>query len=525
MPKRTSTHDLILHERPAGTPLSHWIHQELREAILAGRLPAGARLPSTRDLARQWHVARSTVVTAFEQLRAEGYVHGTVGAGTVVAMTLPEEFLQVRVRQAAAPVPLPPPAVLRDCVGAGPAGPLARLCRRRAVRPFLSQRGQRLATSPFPRDAAVDISYPFRTGQPALDMFPCALWSRLAARVQRQASRLLFAHGDARGYAPLRDAIATYLGTARGVQCTAEQVVIVSGTQLALDLVARLLLDPGETAWVEDPGFPGARRILAAAGAQLVLIPVDTAGLDVTTGRTLAPHAKLVYVTPARQCPLGMPMALERRLALLQWAREANGWIFEDDYDSEYRYQGRPLAALQGLDPSGCVIYAGNFSKVLFPALRLAYVVLPPRLVDAFVAAHSLVDRYAPVLDQAVLAAFMSEGHFARHIRRMRTLYAERLQAFVTATHASCDDLLHVADVAAGLETIGWLPAGVDAQHITALATARGLEVRPLSAYVLQRSQPPGLVLGFATVPAHTMPHAVQRLAQVLRSARRQKMG
>lgn len=195
--------------------------------------------------------------------------------------------------------------------------------------------------------------------------------------MQRQASRLLLAHGDARGQAPLRDAIAAYLGTARGVQCTAEQVVIVSGTQLALDLVARLVLDPGETAWVEDPGFSGARRILEAAGAQLVPVPVDMEGLDVATGHTLAPHAKLAYVTPARQCPLGMPMSLERRLAILRWAREANSWIFEDDYDSEYRYHGRPLAALQGLDPRGCVIYAGNFSKVLFPALRLAYVVLP----------------------------------------------------------------------------------------------------------------------------------------------------
>jgi GntR family transcriptional regulator/MocR family aminotransferase len=417
-----------------------------------------------------------------------------------------------RGRLAGAPAPHPSPAVLRDCVGGGPAGP------------FLSQRGQHLVTSPFPRDAPGDISHPFRARQPALDVFPCSLWSRLAARVHRQASPLLFAHGDARGYTPLREAIAAYLGTARGVQCTAEQIVIVSGTQLALDLVARLVLDPGETAWVEDPGFPGARRILAAAGAQLVPVPVDAEGLDVTTGRTLAPLAKLVYVTPARQCPLGMPMSLERRLMLLQWARETKSWIFEDDYDSEYRYRGRPLAALQGLDPSGCVIYAGNFSKVLFPALRLAYVVLPPRLVDAFVAAHSLVDRYAPVLDQAVLAAFMAEGHFARHIRRMRTLYAERLQAFVTATRATCADLLHVVDVAAGLDTIGWLPDGLDAPHLTTLAAARGLEVRALSAYVLHHPQPPGLVLGFATVPAQSMPQAVQRLAEVIRAARYQKV-
>jgi GntR family transcriptional regulator/MocR family aminotransferase len=495
MPKRTSTHDLVLHERPTGMSVAHWVYHELREAILAGRLPPGARLPSSRDVARQWQMARSTVVIAFEQLRAEGYVHGTVGAGTVVAATLPEERLQVGVRQAATPASLPSLAVL-------------------------SQRGQRLVTSPFPRHAPADIGHPFRAGQPALDVFPWTLWSRLAARVQRQASRLALAHGDAQGYVPLREAIATYLGTARGVQCTATQVVIVSGTQLALDLVARLVLDPGETVWIEDPGCPGARRILEAVGAQLVPVPVDTAGLDVTAGHTLAPHAKLAYVTPARQCPLGMPMSLERRLALLRWAREANSWIFEDDYDSEYRYHGRPLAALQGLDPSGGVIYAGNFSKVLFPALRLAYVVLPPRLVEAFVAAHSLVDRYAPVLDQAVLAAFMSEGHFARHIRRMRTLYAERLQAFIKATHATCDDLLHVVDVAAGLDTIGWLSGGVDAQHITTRAAAQGLDVRPLSAYVLHRRQPPWLVLGFAPVPAPTMPQAVQRLAEVIRAAR-----
>ncbi len=491
MPKRTSTHEVILHGRPAGMSLYHWLYRDLRNAILAGRLPPGSRLPSTRELARQCQVARSTVVTAFEQLHAEGYVESAVGSGTVVAKHLPEELLQVRTDPAKGATP--PPSTTT-----------------------LSKRGDRLATSPFPLDAPSDISRPFRVGEPALDAFPCALWSRLAARVQRQAPRLLYAHGDGRGYAPLRDAIAAYLGTARGVQCTADQVVIVSGMQLALDLAVRLVLDPGEAVWIEEPGFPGARHVIEAAGAQLIPVPVDAEGLDVLTGQSMAPQAKLAYVTPARQFPLGMPMSLDRRLALLQWARTTNSWIFEDDYDSEYRYQGRPLTALQGLDTHDCVIYCGSFSKVLFPALRLAYIVAPRRLVDAFVAARSLVDRYAPVLDQAVLYIFMAEGHFARHIRRMRILYAARLHALLEATHVICGDLLNVVEAAAGLDTLGWLPDGLDEHRIATHAAARGLEVRPLSKYTLRYPQPPGLVLGFATVPERAMPHAVQRLVQVI---------
>jgi len=389
-------------------PLHRQLYDALRAAILDGRLPAGARLPATRVLAVDLGLSRTTVLTDMAQLLAEGYVEGKTGSGTYVARVLPDAPFLV-----ASPL-----ASDRAAVGEGAPAPEPDRT--------LSHCGRLLMAAPSapPRDAGAPRA--FRTGVPALDVFPWKAWLRIEARCLRRLSGALRLYDNPAGYRPLRQAIADYLGAARAVRCDPDQVIVVTGSQQALDLVARLLLDPGDAVWVEDPGYGGAKGALAAAGARLVPVPVDAEGLDVAAGMRRHASARLACVTPSHQYPLGVTMSLTRRLALLRWASDAGAWVLEDDYDSEYRYAGRPLAALQGLDTAGRVIYMGTFSKVLLPALRLGYLVAPPDLADAFARAKALTDCGSPVLGQAVVADFLAEGHVGRHIRRMRALYSER---------------------------------------------------------------------------------------------------
>lgn len=300
----------------------------------------------------------------------------------------------------------------------------------------------------------------FRPDVLALDEFPVALWSRLVGRRWRAATVAQLDYADPAGHGPLREAIASYLGAARGVRCAPAQVLITSGSQQGIDLAARALLNPGDPVWVEEPGYRGAKAALSAAGVSLHPVPVDDEGLRVDAGAAACPRARMAYVTPSHQYPTGATMSLARRLALLDWARRAGAWIVEDDYDSEYRYAGRPLPALQGLDTSGRVVYVGTFSKVLFPALRLGYVVAPDALIDAFARMQALVNRQIPTLDQAVLADFILDGHFARHIRRMRQLYAARQAALVEAVRRDLGDVIEVRSAEAGLHVVGWLPPG-----------------------------------------------------------------
>ncbi len=325
-------------------------------------------------------------------------------------------------------------------------------------------------------------------------------------------------YGNSAGYAPLREAIAAYATAARAVRCDPAQVVIVSGSQQGLDLAARVLLDPGDVAWIEEPGYLGARGALLAAGAQLAPVPVDEQGLDVLAGIARSPTARVAYVTPSHQYPLGVTMSLPRRRALLQWAQQSGAWVIEDDYDSEYRYAGRPLAALQGLDTDGSVIYIGTFSKVLFPSLRLGYLIVPPQFVEAFVAARALADRHSPTIDQAVLAEFMLEGHFTRHIRRMRALYASRRDALMAAAQHELHGLLSVAPTEAGMHAVGWLAEGHDDRVASARAAAHGVEVPALSAYALEPLARGGLILGYSALTEAQIAAGVRRLALVLRS-------
>ncbi len=340
--------------------------------------------------------------------------------------------------------------------------------------------------------------------------------ARLASRRLRGASAATLGYGDPAGYRPLREAIAAYLNGARAARCTPEQVIVLGGTQQAIDLVARLLLDPGAAAWVEEPGYIGARGALLAACVRLVPVPVDGDGLDVATGIARAPEARLAYVTPSHQFPLGPTLGLARRLELLAWADRAGAWIVEDDYDSEYRFAGRPLAALQGLDTAGRVIYLGTFSKVLAPALRLGYLVVPPDLVEAFVAVRALTDRHTPTLDQAVLADFIVEGHFARHLRRVRDLAAERQAALVSAAHDYLAGLVEVTPQLAGLHLVGRLPAGGSDRIAARRAAAAGIVVPPLSACYLGPAPQHGLLLGYASATPAALRDGVRTLAAAL---------
>ena len=381
-------------------PLHRQIYHHLRAAFLEGRLGVGSRLPGSRALAAQLSVSRNTVVAALDQLIAEGYLESRRGSGTRVA----------------APPLLPSLARRSPAIAEGTGR-------------VLSQRAQHLAQweTPMARGSLL----PLAPGIPALDAFPAREWSRLLARRWRQPNHALMTGQDAAGYPPLRAAIAEYLGRARGVRCTAEHVVVVAGSQQGLDLIARVLLDPGDQAMVEDPGYGGLKGVLRSCGAIPVAVPVDEAGFDPVAAERLWPTARLACITPSHQFPSGATMPLERRLALIDWAARNGGWIVEDDYDSDFRYGGRPLAALQGLDGGRRTLYCGTFSKSMFPALRLGWLVVPPDLLPSFLAARRLADMAPSILTQAAMADFMTEGLFTAHLRRMRALYAERRRALL----------------------------------------------------------------------------------------------
>jgi GntR family transcriptional regulator/MocR family aminotransferase len=444
------------------------------------------------------------MMSAFDQLIAEGYVEGRVGSGTFVSPTLPEELLEARLRTK----------------------PTLQIETNRRS---LSVRGKAIAKTSVTVAAPPGRMRPFIPGIPALDQFPLALWSRLVARRWRHESRGLLNYGPAAGYRQLREAIAAYLGPSRGVQCKPDQIVIVSGTQQALDLAARVLLDPGDSVLVEEYCYSAARAALIGAGAHLVPVKVDTAGLNISAPAASSSNARVAYVTPSHQYPLGVTMSLPRRLALLDWANRTSAWILEDDYDSEYRYVARPLAALQGLDKSGRVIYIGTFSKVLFPSLRIGYMVVPSDLVDAFARARAAVGWCSPMIDQVVLTDFINEGHFTRHIRRMRSIYAERREALIDALHGEAGDLLEVARTDAGIHVIGFLPDHLDDRAVVTEAAAQDIVAHPLSAFFLgeeTRAQS-GLVLGYGAYNVRQIREGARKLGAALkmvaRNSRRQE--
>ena len=479
--------DLAFEGPDSGATLQQWLYEQIRSAILDGRLKRGAKLPPTRDLAEHYGLSRGTAVSAFDLLKSEGYLEGRMGAGTYVNTLLPEDFSTAeRSRTVALSRPRNPPN--------------------------FSRFGNRLR--PVPQMPA-SAPRPFRP-EPAIEEFPLQLWAQIAGRCLRRASRLLLSDSDPRGYRPLREAIADYLGAARGVRCTADQVIVVSGIQHGLDLAARLVLDAGDPVCVEDPCHPMIAAMFAGLGAHLVPTPVDEHGLDVALAEQQCRRPKLIYVTPAHQFPLGAAMPISRRLSLLEWAGRSGAWIFEDDYDSEYRFAGRPIPAIQGLDRTDSVILSGSFSKVLLPVLRLGYLVVPENLVDKFTAARFYTDRHSSTLDQTVMCEFLTQGHFGRHIRRMRELYASRLGTLREAVHRKLAGLVETPDVEAGIYAMARLARGLKADAVAADLAAVNVETMPMRQFVLATARPEALLLGFAAYDARQIRDGVDRMAGVI---------
>jgi GntR family transcriptional regulator/MocR family aminotransferase len=486
MPKIVSSLELTLSSRPSQQTLTDWLYAELRRSILEGRLRPGTRLPASRDFARQHSLSRGTVVSVFERLLAEGYLSSRVGSGTWVSQRAAAAGAHSRAE------PQAPPAYVRRVISA--------YVRPKAYEGWVATEGRR----------------PFQMRDPALAEFPAKLWGRIVARRARTFKSWLRTEDDGRGYGPLREATAHYLGSSRGVRCSAEQVVIVSGVQQALDLLARLLLRRDDPVWVEDPAYVGATMAFSNAGAKVVPVPVDEHGLSVSAGLRMCGRPKGMYLTPAHQFPLGMTMSLGRRMEALKCAARVGAFVIEDDYDSEYRFEGRPVPTLQSLDRSSSVIVVGSFSKLLFPSLRLGYVVLPQSLVDHFLAFRLQTDFRSVSLDQAVLCDFIEGGHLGRHLRRMRDLYAGRLAALLDGGRQHLKGLLEISNVQAGLYTVGFLKNGMASREAEGEAAARGVEVIALDRYTLKRPDPEGVILGFAAFDEAAIREGLVRLAAAL---------
>lgn len=473
-------------DRAGDTPLFRQIYAQMRAAILSRALRAGARLPSTRELATRLAVSRTAVVAAYEQLLVEGYVTGKTGAGTYIAADLPEPFART------------PPRPNKRASSAVRAG----------------------APSARPARQVMDVTVhgdnrPFNPGRTLVDARTVAQWRKLTARSLRSFNVEHLGYSDPQGMIALRRNVCGYLRAARAVRCDPEQVVITAGTQQAIDIVIRVLGGSGRDVWVEDPGYPLTHAALLAAGATVHPVPVDDKGIDVRAGRRLAPQARAAFVTPSHQFPTGVQLAMPRRLELLAWAREAGAWIVEDDYASEFRYGGWPLASLQGLDDGERVIYIGTLNKALFPGLRLGYAVLPPALLRSFVTARYLIDRQPSTLCQSIVADFMEEGHLAAHIRRMRAAYQDQRDTLVTALRRRLGDHLSVEPPDQGMHLVAYLRRGLSDRVIERAAREQGVIVRAMSRMYVTAPARSALMFGFSGYPRQTIGPAVAKLAKV----------
>lgn len=478
-------------------PIYGQLYDWFRAAITEGRMRPGQRLPSTRSMAAELQISRISVFNAYEQLQSEGYLETFAGSGTCVARAIPDDAFVPSVASR-------PRDSHQVTIG--------------AARPRVSARASallNLASEPWLHNLGA-----FRVSLPAIDQFPVNVWSKLLARHSRRQSRAMMAYGSALGYLPFRDAIADYVRTFRGVRCEASQILITSGSQQALQICAQVLLNPGDQVAVEEPGYPGARLAFTSAGAQLIPVPVDDDGLIVPKIEKRRKSARVAYVTPSHQYPLGMTMSAARRMTLLNWAARSGSWIIEDDYDSEYRFGTRPIASLQGLDMHRQVIYVGTFSKVLFPALRLGYIVVPKDLVPAFAAARDAADIFSSTLYQAVLTDFIREGHFARHIRRMRVLYLDRRKALVSALRAQMGEIVEVIGAEAGMHLVVLLPPGTDDAAISKEAAQNGISVMPLSSCYVRPPGKAGLVLGYGGVSTRQIQDGIQKLRKSVKSCK-----
>jgi GntR family transcriptional regulator/MocR family aminotransferase len=480
---------IISIDRRTSTPLHKQIYDAYRASILRGNLRAGQQIPSSRELASEIKVSRSPVLRAYAHLIAEGYFESRTGAGTFISSSLPEHLNSVEQHV--------------DPLAHVPSGP-------------------RLLANRFSRIPAVNMAHStggwgaFGIHQPAFDHFPFKIWSALVARHSLNPRAASIHHIDPLGSLRFREAISSYLRTSRGVKCDANQVMIVSGSQQALDITVRVLLDPEDPVWIEEPGYRLLRALLISSGCRLIPVPVDDDGMDISAGILRGNEARVAFVSPSHQYPLGSTMSVSRRLQLLDWAQNSGAWIVEDDYDCEYRYRSRPIPALQGLDVNARVIYIGTFSNVMFPSMRVGYVVIPHDLVGRFVAIRSFMDSFPPYLYQEVLTDFIHLGHFGCHLRKMRILYGARRATLVDCLYAEFGEKIQVHGSEAGTYLTVTLSEGIRDTEVVERAAKIGLWMCALSPSYLGEHVRHGLVLGFGSTAPEQIPRAIRRLKTVL---------
>ncbi len=482
----------VMKDRSSEGPIYRNIYESIRSSILNRTIRSGERLPATRVLAAEFGVSRMTVVNAYEQLIAEGYLETRRGSGTFVAPALPETFLMI------------------DQVS------LASLETSKTPERQLSSVGRHfsLNSAAILANESATGFVPFQHGLVSLDDFPISVWQKQLSQVAQISLRTLLAKNGALGYMPLREAVAAHLRSARAVNCESGDIVITDGAQQALDLVARLFVGPGDVVWMDDPGYRGALGAFGAAGATVLPVGRDNEGFDLRFAVKKHPIAKLIYTTPSHQFPLGGSMSIGRRLEILEWAEEHDALIIEDDYDSEFRYEGRPLASMQGLDRNGRVIYIGTFSKTIFSALRLGCIAVPRDLIPLFETARIVTDGHSSLFDQAVLAKLLIDGHFGRHVRRMRKLYAERQRVFLELAKQYLN-WIEFEPAPSGMHLVGWLPAGLSDRSVSQAMAERGVRAAPLSDYAIEEPKRGGLLFGYAGFSKREMTAALKRIADI----------
>jgi len=468
----------------SAVPLYLQVYEQLREMILSRRLRAGDRLPASRNFAKELGVSRVIVSQGYEQLLIEGYVVGKTGAGTFVADSLPDQLLHITHSN-----------LSTQAKNSNPKGASLKN-----------------SNSPFDSGQKQEIR-PFQGGTPALDSFPYKIWHQIGNQTLKNLKNFHLGYDDTLGYWPLRQEIAAYLRMSRAVKCEAEQVIVVTGSQQGLNLIAACLLQKGDKVWMEDPGYPGAQRSLSNAQVAICPIPIEEDGLNIDYAIEHFGEAKLAYLTPSHQFPLGYTLSEAKRLQVLKWAQQSGMWIIEDDYDSEFRYEGLPFASLQGLDTHGVVIYSGTFSKVLFPGLRLAYLVVPTtEMVEQFRKVKYIIDRQSPILEQIMVTKFMEEGHFLRHIRKMRLLYAERQALLLNLLQQHLRDYLRVNASPSGMHLICWLSAQINYDKLREEIKKHELLVNFLDDFTLQCTLPHALILGYTAFSNYKLKSGVEQL-------------
>jgi GntR family transcriptional regulator/MocR family aminotransferase len=485
-------------------PLYKQLYELIRNAILEGKFSKGQRLPGTRSLSAELKISRNTVALAFEQLLIEGYINGKIGSGTFVS-EIPDNFFEPANRKsrfepkANLSRPYWEQTLIEKTKSTVSKQILKKDLKKAQILTLIEKLSKQSGSNELiNRYTTKDEVIPFQNGIPAFNEFPIKVWQKLINQTAQDFSNLQLGYGEAAGFKPLREAIASYLRTYRAVNCIADQIIIINGTQQGLDLIGRVLLKPGSIVWLEDPGYFGARAAMIFAGAEIFPTPLDSEGLDLDYASQNNPKPDLIFTTPSHQFPLGLTMSISRRLNLLKYALQNKCWIIEDDYDSEFRYSGSPFPSLQGLDQNGKVLYLGTFSKVLFPGLRLGYLVLPDSgILDEFILAKSLIDRQSPIFEQIVLSKFIEEGYFTRHLRKMRLLYKARQEFLIGEINKEFKGMINAELDPAGMHIIAWLTKKKNDKKIAEEALKNNIIVRPLSEYSIKFFKKPGLIMGY----------------------------